>query len=167
MSRVLVAGFGNTLRGDDGFGVEVIRRLADAGLPPEAAILEVGTAGIRLAQELLTSRELLIVVDAMRKGGAPGDLYVLQVDGVEAADRVDMHAAIPSQALAIAQALGVLPPRVLMVGCEPAVVDELTCELTGELSPAVSAAVDSAVTRIQRLVSHALENSPEHAAGQH
>jgi Ni,Fe-hydrogenase maturation factor len=34
--------------------------------------MEVGTAGIRLAQELLTPYDRLVIVDAMTRGGAPG-----------------------------------------------------------------------------------------------
>lgn len=42
---MLVAGFGNVLRGDDGFGVEVIRRLQEPGaVPAGTAVLEVGPA---------------------------------------------------------------------------------------------------------------------------
>ncbi len=153
MGRTLIAGFGNTLRGDDGFGIEVIRRLGNDGVErPGVELMEVGTAGIRLAQELLTPCDLLIIADAMSRGGAPGTVYVLEVDAVDAVQRVDMHVAIPSHALSVAKALDVLPGRVIMVGCEPMEVDEMTCELTGELTPPVRAAVDVAVRRIHHLL---------------
>ena len=153
MTRTLIAGFGNSLRGDDGFGVEVIRRLEQRGrIPPEVELMEVGTAGIRLAQELLTPCDYLIIADAMTRGGEPGTLYVLDVESVEQVKEVDMHVAIPSRALSVAQALGVLPPTVTLVGCEPEVVDDLTCELTGELSGPVISAVERAVERIEELV---------------
>src|SRR5262245_35654245 len=67
--RTLVAGFGNVLRADDGFGVEVLRRLRERGPIPGVDLIEIGTAGIRLAQELLTPYDRLIVVDAMTRGG--------------------------------------------------------------------------------------------------
>lgn len=153
MTRTLVAGFGNTLRGDDGFGVEVVHRLQEAGLERAGIeLLEVGTAGIRLAQELLTPCDFLVIADAMTRGGEPGTVYVLEVESVEQVNRVDMHVAIPSHALSVAQALGVLPPRVVMVGCEPGQYDEMTCELTGELTPAVRDAVDVAIQRIHDLL---------------
>ena len=69
--RTLIAGFGNVLRGDDGFGVEVIRRLQEREPMPDVEVMEVGTAGIRLAQELLTPCDRLIIVDAMRRGDRP------------------------------------------------------------------------------------------------
>jgi hydrogenase maturation protease len=147
--RTLVAGFGNVLRGDDGFGVEVIRRLQTEG-PPRAGVdlMEVGTAGIRLAQELLTPYDCLIIVDAMTRGGAPGTIYVSEVESVDSAADVDLHLAVPARALAVAKALGALPGRVVIVGCEPGEVDELSMEL----SPSVRPAVDVALGHVRRLL---------------
>ncbi len=150
---MLVAGFGNVLRGDDGFGVEVLRRLHEPGaVPAGTVLLDVGIGGIALAQELLSPYDRLIVVDAMQRGGAPGTLYVLKVDGVEPLRSVDMHMAVPSRALGLAQALGGLPAEVFMVGCEPTVVDDLQMEL----SEPVGAAVQSALIEVRRL----LEGAP-------
>ena len=149
MSRTLVAGFGNVLRGDDGFGIAVIRRLEQEPLPGGVRLLEVGTGGIHLAQELLSPYDHLIVVDAMTRGGAPGTLYTLQVDEVAAATHVDLHAAIPPRALAIAKALGGLPPRVHLVGCEPHDVDELMADLSEPVRNAIGPAVQSILWLMQ------------------
>lgn len=155
--RTLVAGFGHVLRGDDGFGVEVIRRLREHGRAlPDVDVMEVGTAGIRLAQELLTPYDRLIIVDAMTRGGAPGTVYVSEVHSVEPATDVDLHLAVPARALAVAKALGALPRQVFIVGCEPAEVDELTTELT----PDVAAAVDTALGHIRRLLGHGRASDP-------
>lgn len=154
--RTLVAGFGNVLRGDDGFGVEVIRRLGELGPLPGVDLMEVGTAGIRLAQELLTPYDRLVIVDAMTRGGAPGTVYVSAVESVESAAEVDLHLAVPARALAVAKALGALPREVFIVGCEPADVDELTTVLT---TP-VQAAVETALAHIRRLL-----GEPPPAAG--
>lgn len=151
MRRTLIAGFGNVLRGDDGFGIEVIRHLEQQSLPAGVTVMEVGTGGIRLAQELLSHYDHLIVVDAMARGGSPGTLYALRVDDVAAATDVDMHAAIPARALAIAKALGGLPPDVHLIGCEPCSVDELMADL----SPSVREAVLPAVQRIVGLLAAA------------
>jgi len=74
------------------------------------------------------------------------------VESVDKVKEVDIHLAVPSRALSVAQALGVLPPRIVLVGCEPLEVDELTCGPTGALSLPVRAAVELAVTRIEELV---------------
>ncbi len=148
-TRTLIAGFGNVLRGDDGFGVEVVRRLqVEENQPEGVELLEVGTGGIALAQALLTPYERLVVVDAMKRGGKPGTVYVLRVDSVDALRSVDMHMAVPSKALGLAQAIGALPAHVFMVGCEPGEVDEL--DMT--LSAPVQDAVGYAVQEIRRLL---------------
>jgi hydrogenase maturation protease len=146
--RILVAGFGNALRGDDGFGVEVVRRLGGEGLPAGVELMEVGTAGVRLAQELLTPYDRLVIVDATTRGGAPGTVYVTAVESVESATEVDPHLAVPARALSLAKALGALPREVFIVGCEPAEVDELTTSLTAP----VQAAVDTALGHVRSLL---------------
>lgn len=157
--RMLVAGFGNVLRGDDGFGVEVVRRLAEeGGVPGGVGLLEVGTGGVALAQALLTPVDRLIVVDAMTRGGEAGRLYVLRIDSVEALTSVDMHMAVPSRALGLAKALGALPREVFLIGCEPQSVDDLTMEL----SAPVKASVDRAIAEVRALLS----GEPVHAGAE-
>ena len=148
---------GNVLRGDDGFGIEVTRRLQ--ALPEVAAcakVTEVGIGGIHLVQELMDGYDLLVIVDAVDRGGAPGRLYVLELEvpstpsALEAWERdlTDMHEAVPSKTLVMARALGVLPKRTLLVGCQPLRTDEVEIGLT----PVVRAAVDEAVARIRSLL---------------
>lgn len=157
--RVVVAAFGNELRGDDGFGIAVLRRLEACRPTPDSPavrFLEVGTAGLRLAQELLTPCDRLIIIDAMMRGGRPGTVYVLKVDDVSAAREVDMHLAVPAQAMSVAQALGALPPETYLVGCEPSDVDELTMEL----SDRVQAAVDVAAAQVRSLMGERHDGRP-------
>ena len=156
MTRTLVAGFGNVLRGDDGFGVALLRRLGERGIASEhVELLDVGTGGIRLAQELITRYDRLIILDATTRGGAPGTVYSLIVDGVKPTREIDMHTTVPSRALEVAQALGPLPAEIYLVGCEPdpGSVEELTTDL----SPAVSAALDEGVRRVEELLGRAPE----------
>ncbi|MBA3886864.1 MAG: hydrogenase maturation protease [Acidobacteria bacterium] len=149
MRRTLVAGFGNVLRGDDGFGVEVIREMERAGTaPPGTVLLEVGTGGIALAQALLMPYDRLIVIDAMLCEGAPGSLHVLRVEAVEALREVDMHMAVPARALGLAKVLGVLPAEVFLIGCAPVDVEELMMDL----SPPVREAVGEAVRAVASLL---------------
>lgn len=147
--RTLIAGFGNVLRGDDGFGIVVLDRLQARGdLPAGVTLLEVGTGGLQLAQALLDPCDRLIIVDAMTHGAAPGSLYVQRVESVDAAREVDLHLAVPAAALGVAKALKALPREIYLVGCEPAEVDELHIGL----SPAVDAIITRAVAAIDQLV---------------
>lgn len=112
-------------------------------------LLDVGTGGIRLAQELMASAfDRLIIIDATTRGGAPGTVYTLVVDEVRPTREIDMHTTVPSRALEVAQALGPLPSQIFLVGCEPASVDSFTMEL----SPLVAGAVDRAVREVEALL---------------
>ena len=146
MKRVLVAGVGNTLRRDDGFGPAVAARLT--GLPAPVEVIETGIGGIALLQELLAGCDGLILVDAVDRGAAPGTVFVLEPDLVEAEHVPDVHLANPQRVLAMAKGMGAMPERVVVVGCQPAD----TNELDETLSPAVERAVPVAVAKVEETV---------------
>ncbi len=150
--RIVVAAFGNELRGDDGFGIAVLRRLEILGAadeePHRVRLLEVGTGGLWLAQELMTPCDRLIIIDAVSRGTTPGTVCVLRVDEVTMPADIDMHLAVPSRVLGVAKAMGTLPKETFLVGCEPAETEELTLELT----PAIRAAVEPAARRVRALM---------------
>jgi hydrogenase maturation protease len=146
VSRVLVAGVGNVLRGDDGFGPAVIARLGQ--LPDGAEAIETGIGGVALLGELIAGCDGLVLVDAVDRGAAPGTVFELVPEVGEAVHVADVHLANPDRVLTLAKALGALPARVRIVGCQPAEVDELA----EGLSPAVEQAVAGAVARVHRIV---------------
>jgi hydrogenase maturation protease len=161
LPRVVVAGVGNVLRGDDGFGPAVVQALERAGgLPPGVRLVEVGIGGIGLVHELLDGCDVLIVVDAVERGGEPGSLYLLEpevppVESISERERaglaVDLHELVPGSVLLMARGLGVLPPVVRIVGCQPGETEDFALELT----PAVASAVPAAVETVRSLVAQA------------
>lgn len=157
MMEVLVAGVGQVLRGDDGFGVEVVRRLVELDLGETVRVIETGTGGINLVTALYDPTDVLIVLDAVDHGRPPGTVMVIEpevadVDDMEQMARwdflADMHYTKPESAFMLAKALGVLPERFLMVGCQP----QETEMLEVGLSPAVAGAVDVAVAEVRRIL---------------
>ena len=161
MSRTLIACVGNVLRGDDGFGVAVAARLSRSGpLPPAVDLIETGIGGMSIVQQLMDGYDTLIVVDAIQRGATPGTVVVAEPTVPDPnsmptdewrAQFSNLHLAEPSRVLLLARAAGVLPRRVLLVGCEPQ-----TCEdFLQELSAPVSAAVEIACHRIRDLVADA------------
>lgn len=162
MAKVLVAGVGNVLRGDDGFGVEVARKLIASGNNPRGVqVIEVGIAGIALVQDLLDSYDALIVIDAVSRNGRPGTLYLLEpevrdMDSYEEEERLDlladMHYTEPSKALMLAKALAVLPRKVLILGCEPETCDELRVGLSKPVKRAVEQAIKNLNSTIAELL---------------
>ena len=158
--KILIACVGNIFLGDDGFGVEVARRLASRSLPPDVTVRDFGIRGFDLAYALMGSQELTILVDACARGFAPGTVFVLEPDPVEDAPKgLDLHGMNPMSVLRMVKTLGGTAGRVLIVGCEPA---ELGSDHDGQLglSDQVAAAVDEAVGLIETLVSKVLEGEP-------
>ena len=146
MTRILVAGVGNVLRGDDGFGPVVVERLT--GLPDGVHVVETGIGGVALLQELLTGCDGLVLVDAVDQGAAPGTVFALEPDVADAVHVADVHLANPERVLSMAKTMGCLPERVLIVGCQPVGMDDLGAGL----SRAVERAVPAAVARVEETV---------------
>lgn len=160
-ARVLVAGIGNIFMGDDAFGVEVARRLAERELPPGVDVGDFGIRGMDLMYALGEGYDAAVFVDAVPRGEPPGTLSVIepQLDEPDAdAATPDAHGMDPVKVLALARQLGSVPERILVVGCEPAVAmsgDEE--ELVGELSEPVRAAVGEAVELVESVVGELVE----------
>jgi hydrogenase maturation protease len=150
---LLVAGIGNVFLADDGFGVEVAQRLAQRELPPGVKVADFGIRGMDLAYELQEDYDAAILVDAVPRGQAPGTLYVIEPELLDGEPVPDAHAMDPVRVLGLARTLGTLPPRVLVVGCEPqsdvSLEDE---ELAMGLSPPVAAAMDEAVALVESVL---------------
>lgn len=144
----LVAGVGNLFLSDDGFGSEVARRLAGEPLPPHVRVHDYGIGGIHLAYDLLDGVNLLVLVDTVGRGAAPGTVALIEPDLEGLPDRpVDAHAMDPAAVFANVQALGGTVPRTVIVGCEPADVTEGI-----GLSPPVDAAIGPAIDLIREVV---------------
>lgn len=144
---ILVAGVGNVLFGDDGFGCEVVRELAARALPSGVEVVDFGVRTLDLGLRLLDDLEVAIVIDAMMRGGPPGTLYVIEPDlpaGPAAA--LDAHGLSPSTAIVLAHALGGRAPTLRVVGCEPLSVEP------GGLSAVVAAAIGAAVALVLSLI---------------
>ena len=65
--RILVAGVGNVLRGDDGFGFVAARKLMARNDMPEGVwVIETGIGGMSLVQEPMAGYDELVLLDACR-----------------------------------------------------------------------------------------------------
>jgi hydrogenase maturation protease len=144
--RILVAGVGNVLRGDDGFGPAVTRLLEH--LPEGAEVIETGTGGVALLQELMVGCDGLVLIDACDRGAAPGTVFVLEPVVGEGVHTPDVHLANPDRVLSMAKTMGYLPDRVRIIGCQPLDIDEM-CQ---GLSPVVQRALPYAVKKIEEIV---------------
>ncbi|MFD8886847.1 hydrogenase maturation protease [Streptomyces erythrochromogenes] len=172
--KVLIAGIGNVFLGDDGFGVETVRALSAHPLPDGVEVVDFGVRGVHLAYQLLDGYDTLVLVDATARGGAPGTLYLIEAEvetgagagagadagaGTQAAGPgegpvLDGHHMSPDTVLALLGALcagtGATPPRrTLVLGCEPACVEE-GIGLSAPVAAAVPEAVRMALDLLDR-----------------
>jgi hydrogenase maturation protease len=157
--RTLVACLGNIFLSDDGFGVEVARRLAREELPDGTTVTDYGIRGMHLAYDLAQGWDATILVDAVQRGGEPGTVYLIEPEPRPPADGggsspgltesmlFDPHGMQPDVMLGLTGTLGAEAGRVLVVGCEPASVAEGM-----GLSEPVAAAVEEAARMVMDLV---------------
>ena len=91
--RILIAGLGNELCGDDGVGVYACRLLAPrvAALGrDELVVAEIGTA-VQDALHLLEQTDYVLAIDAMQAGGPPGSIYLCEAEELAAEGRTSLH----------------------------------------------------------------------------
>lgn len=140
-SRVLILGLGNVLLGDDGIGPLALARLErDYRFPPEVRLVEGGTLGLALLDEVARA-EHLILVDAVATDEVPGTLVRLDGQLVRDAvrERLSVHQVGVADLLDAARLVGCYPTSVVLLGLVP--------ESIG-LHLGRSAAVDAALSEL-------------------
>ncbi|MBV8980606.1 MAG: hydrogenase maturation protease [Acidimicrobiia bacterium] len=154
--RILVAGIGNVFLGDDGFGVEVVARLAGRPQPEGVEVADFGIRGFDLAYALMDGYDCAILVDALSRGGSAGELFLLEPDlaQLESHGVADGHSMNPVAVLRLVKEFGGDPPELYVVGCEPASLGGEEGEMG--LSEAVAVAVDPAVEMVEALAGRLL-----------
>jgi len=163
---ILIACIGNIFLGDDGFGVEVARRLSEREHPPGVTVRDFGIRGFDVAYALMEPFDHVVLVDACARGGAPGSVYVIEPEMPRAAEALmlDAHSLTPGAVLRMVTAFGGRIPNTLVVGCEP---ENLGGGDEGHmgLSQPVANAVDEAVRVIETLIVNLRNDALESAAG--
>lgn len=159
-ARILVAGIGNIFLGDDGFGVEVVRRLAARELPTSVRVADFGIRGFDLTYALQDGYETVILVDAYPHGQTPGTVSLVEPDlsklDEQQAGVVETHGMNPLNVLRMAVAMsGTLRNKILLVGCEPATFGGEEGQMG--LSEQVEAAVDDAVKMVAAVIERTLQ----------
>lgn len=157
MSGILVAGIGNAWLSDDGFGGEVAKRLEQRELPPGVAVFDFGTGGLDLAYEVMRGYDALVLVDVSRQGGAPGTLYVMEPSeeevaaGIEEGEQIDPHGMDPQTVLRFVKTMGGWPGKVIVVACEPDVVESMGMGLSDPVAGSVDKAVEVVLEQVEEL----------------
>ncbi|MBN2158453.1 MAG: hydrogenase maturation protease [Spirochaetes bacterium] len=143
MRKILILGIGNTLRGDDGLGVYIVRHMEESGmrLPPGVELLDGGTAGFDLLG-LIEGYDKIIIVDALRTDDRPGSIYRFTPDhAMVQGARFSLHE------VGIMEVIGTLKimdhdPEIEFVGIVPENISEINTDISEAVREAVPRAVE-------------------------
>lgn len=152
VEKLLIAGIGNRLMGDDGFGPRVVDLLESIQLPRNVELRDFGTAGLTIATNL-SDYDVAIFLDSISVEGDSGQLHQTEIiveedlDEIAELSRFSIHEVGLEGLLKFAKAIGTLPSKVILIGCVPNVLQPSL-----DLSPMVAEATHRAVDMVQDII---------------
>jgi hydrogenase maturation protease len=155
---IVILGVGNLLMSDDGVGVHAVREL-QRGAPAGVTVVDVGTDFLS-AIPFLESAERVLVLDAVRGKGRPGDIHQLaQCEIVPRPDGGQAHATSVLEARRLLSP-GARWPAITVLGVVPSRLD-----YGMDLSDPVARALPNLVSRARELVGGWQGSRPALAGG--
>ena len=140
--NVLILGVGNLLLTDDGFGVHVINALKNTVFPENITLLEAGTVSHQLIP-MLREMDVLIVVDAVEAGDAPGSVFRFSPDDLQfkSEQKLSLHQISLIDVLHMAEMTGG-KPKTVIIAVQPKDVSSWSLELTDEVKAVIPKVVE-------------------------
>jgi hydrogenase maturation protease len=147
--KAVVLGIGNTILSDEGVGVRAAEALLERyDLPADVEVIDGGTAGMELL-EPLSNLNLLVVLDAVKRGQPAGS--IIKLTGPEVPvffrSKLSPHQISICDVLASLEFIGDKPKDMVLIGVEPDSL-ELGLELTPGVAACVPEMVDIAVAEL-------------------
>jgi len=143
MSTALVIGVGNELRGDDGAGIAVVRRLREGG-DVDVCELQGEPTGLL---DLWHGRDAVVLVDTMRSGVPPAAIRRIDVGQTQLSSDVrgstSTHAVGLADTLELARTIGRLPRQVVVYA-----IEGQRFETGGPMSDAVRSGIGELAARV-------------------
>jgi hydrogenase maturation protease len=162
--EVMILGIGSILYSDDGFGIRVIEQIErDYEFPDDVLVVDGGVLGINLLG-VISKPNHLVVVDAIRNRGNPGDLHRLEGDAIPERIRAknSLHQVDFLEALTLCQAIDKVPQTVI-IGVEPEDIQTLSLVLTPTVQAQVEPVIRMVLAELDRLgVSYRKKEGPDY-----
>lgn len=153
MKRILIAGIGNVLLGDDGVGPYVARLLASSfEFETGVQVEDLGTPALDLIDHL-TGIDAVIIIDAVDDGNPAGTLQLYRKEEILRHGppvRMDPHSPALTESLLAADFVGSSPAEVLLIGVSASRF-EAGCRLSPPVQSAVAHVVDEVLLELDRL----------------
>lgn len=148
----MIMGVGSILMSDEGFGVRVIEALDRRfSFPANVSVVDGGVLGLNLLG-VIAEADHLIVIDAIRNRGKPGDLYRLTGEAIPERVRAknSLHQIDFLETLTLCQAVGDVPETVV-IGAEPEDMDTLSVDLTATLQEQIDPVIRMVLAELDTL----------------
>jgi coenzyme F420 hydrogenase subunit delta len=146
--EIVVAGCGNTLYGDDGFGPAVVEELMKLKLPEHIKVLDAGLGGPHFVFTLLDPQKTrrLVIVDIVDYGAVPGTISTFTVEDLPPGSYRDAHSwDLTEPLLRLKDSIAIT-----VVGCQPKRVTAPDFELG--LTDEVRSAIPKTVRMILEII---------------
>jgi hydrogenase maturation protease len=150
--EIMVLGIGCILYSDEGFGIRVVEKMERLyEFSDNVILVDGGVLGVNLLG-VISKPEHLIVVDAIRNSGNPGDLYRLEGEAIPERIRAknSLHQVDFLEALTLCRVLDRVPQTVI-IGVEPADIETQSLELTPSVREKVDPVIDMVLAELNRL----------------
>lgn len=118
-AHTILVGVGNEFRNDDALGILVAREIRRRKFPGITVVERSGEGAALM--DTWAGAELVIVVDAIYSGKAPGEIHRLDAAHEEIPRgffHYSSHAFGVAEAVTMARELRLLPPRIILYGIE-------------------------------------------------
>ena len=149
---ITVLGIGNVLWADEGFGVRCVEALQRRwDFAPHVQLVDGGTQGLYLVHHVQAAKKLLIF-DAIDYGLEPGTLKLIENDDVPrfmGAKKMSLHQTGFQEVLSLAQLTECYPEQVLLIGCQPEMLEDYGGSLRDSVKLALEDAVALGVARLR------------------
>ena len=160
--RVLVLGIGNILLQDEGVGVHVVQAVRHRyQIPAEIELLDGGTAGMSLLEDLM-DKDYVIIIDAVHAGDSPGTVVRLEDEAVPVflQQRISPHQLGLSEVLAALVLVDKKPRHLVLIGIVPERM-ELSLEMTPTIEQKLDLLVNNVVAELTAIGVQLLPRSSE------
>ncbi len=150
--RTVVVGIGNTIRGDDGVGIRLVRKLRGS-LPPQFEIKESATAGFELLDFILGYDRAVLVDAVQTPGGVAGQVYRFPLQEYSRSSQLPFsHSLTIRQLVEIGRVLGGSKmPAVEIVAVEAKQINDFSETLSPELEDKLDGIAEAVRSEIEKI----------------
>ncbi len=144
--KIVIVGIGNTLRGDDGAGPEIIKRLKSQITNPKSQIemLDVGAVPENFLQKIVGYKpDVILLVDAVNLGKPAGSVEIIKAENLKE-ESFSTHNA--SLKLTIAYLKKETKASVFLLGIQPKNIG-----FGQRMSPEVEKSINLVVTNVRTI----------------